>query len=97
MGVSSETGSDLSGGRRFTSFNPIIVATWQPIPKLQFYDEIFGQTKTTAIEGKGFNMDGGIQYLITPSWEVDVEEGVRLTGNLGGFTHYYGFGIRFLF
>jgi len=97
LGVSSETGPELSGGKRFTSFNPIVVATWQPVSKLQLYDEIYGQTKTSATKGQGFNMDGGIQYLITPSWEVDVEEGVRLTGNLGGFTHYHGVGMRFLF
>ncbi len=30
-------------------------------------------------------------------WEADLEEGVRLSGNLGGFTHYYGVGSGFLF
>ncbi|MFI5293554.1 MAG: transporter [Thermodesulfovibrionales bacterium] len=97
VGVSSQTEPGLAGGRRFTSLTSNLVATWQPIPKLEFYDEIFGQTKTGPGEGAGYNMDGGIQYLITPSWEVDVEEGVRLIGNLGGFTHYHGFGLKFIF
>jgi len=97
IGVSSQTEPELAGGRRFTSLTSDLVATWQPTPKLEFYDEIFGQTNTGPGEGASYNMDGGIQYLITPSWEVDAEEGVRLIGNLGGFTHYHGFGIKFIF
>ncbi len=97
LGVSSQTSPKLSGGGRFTSLVSIIVATWQPKERLQFYGEIYGQSSTGPGEGAGYNADGGIQYLITPSWEVDLEEGVRLTGDLGGFTHFFGVGtgVRF--
>jgi hypothetical protein len=97
MGVSSQTDPKLAGGTRFTSLTSSLVASWQPMPKLQFYDEIFGQTSSGPGKGAGYNMDGGILYLITRWWEVDVEEGVRLIGNLGGFSHYHGIGTRFLF
>lgn len=97
LGVSSQTEPKLPGGGRFTSLVSIFVATWQPSERLQFYGEIYGQTKTGPGEGAGYNADGGVQYLITPSWEIDVEEGVRLTGHLGGFTHYFGAGAGFRF
>ena len=97
LGVSSQTEPSASGGGRFTSFVSNVVATWQPANSLQFYGEIFGQTTTGAGKGAGYNFDGGVQYLITPSWEVDVEGGLRLTGDLGGFTHYFGAGMGFRF
>jgi hypothetical protein len=97
LGASSQTDPVSEGGERFTSFSQFITVTWDPIERLQFYGEIFGQTKTARHEGAGYNFDGGIQYLLSRRWEVDIEEGVRLTGNLGGFTHYYGAGLGFLF
>jgi hypothetical protein len=97
LGVSTWTDPALAGGRRFTSFNPIFVATWHPMERLQFYGEVYGQTKTASVEGAGFNFDGGVQYLIAHWWEVDLTEGVRLTGKLGGLTHYLQAGMKFLF
>jgi hypothetical protein len=97
LGVSSQTDPAFSGGRRFTSFTSNLVSTWQPMERLQFYGEIYGQTSTGPGEGAGYNADGGVQYLITSSWEVDVEGGVRLVGNLGGFTHYFGTGMGLRF
>ena len=97
LGVSSQTTPALSGGKRFSSLVSNIVATWQPAERLQFYGEIFGQSKTGPGEGAGYNADGGVQFLITPSWEVDLEGGVRLAGNPGGFTHYLGAGTGFRF
>ncbi len=97
LGVSSQTDSVSAGGGRFTSFNQFLTATWDPIELLQFYGEVYGQTKTSHDEGAGYNFDGGVQYLIAHWMEVDAEEGVRLTGGLGGFTHYYGAGMGFLF
>ena len=97
LGLSSQTGPVSAGGGRFTSFNQFLTATWAPADRLQFYGEVFGQTKTARSEGAGYDFDGGVQYLVTHWWEVDVEEGVRLAGNLGGFTHYYGAGMGFLF
>ena len=97
LGLSSQTGPVSAGGGRFTSFISNFVATWDPVDRLQFYGEVFGQTKTSAGEGAGYDFDGGVQYLLAPWWEIDAEEGVRLYGNLGGFTHYYGAGMGFLF
>ena len=86
-----------SGGGRFTSVNPDITFTWLPLWNLQFYGEVYGQSRTGPGLGSGFDADGGVQYLLTPYCEVDLEEGVRLSGNLGGFTHYFGAGMGFLF
>ena len=97
LGVSTQTDPALAGGKRFTSFNPIFVATWHPLDRLQFYGEIYGQTKTSHSEGAGFDFDGGVQYIIYRRLEVDLAEGVRLTGNLGGFTHFFQAGTKILF
>jgi hypothetical protein len=97
LGLSSLTESVSAGGKRFTSFNQFITATWNPVKPLQFYGEFYGQTKTSSNEGVGYNFDGGIQFLVTRRLEVDVETGIRLTGHLGGFTHFYGAGIGILF
>ena len=97
LGVSSQTDPEGAGGDRLTSFISNLVATWQPAERLQFFGEIFGQSKTGPGKGAGYNFDGGIQYLLTPSWEVDVEGGVRLTGDLGGYTHNFGAGMGFRF
>ncbi len=97
VGISSQTDPALAGGGRFTFFSSNFVATWQPADRLQLYGEMYGQSSTGPGEGAGYNADAGIQYLITPSWEVDLEEGVRLAGNLGGFTHYLGAGMGFRF
>ena len=97
LGVTSQTNPALAGGGRFTSVNPDITFTWLPLWNLQFYGEVHGQSRTGPGLGSGFDADGGVQYLLTPSCEVDLEEGVRLSGNLGGFTHYFGAGMGFLF
>ncbi len=97
LGASSQTDPVSAGGGRFTSFNHFLTATWDPAERLQFYGEVYGQTKTARDQGAGYNFDGGIQYLVSRWWEVDLEGGVRLTGDLGGFTHYFGAGMGFLF
>lgn len=97
LGMSSQTNPVFAGGGRFTSLTSILVTTWQPVERLQLYGEIFGQSSTGPGAGAGYNADGGVQYLITPWWEVDMEEGVRLAGDLGGFTHYFGAGMGFRF
>lgn len=97
LGVSSQTDPSASGGERFTSFISNLVATWQPTTRLQFYGEIFGQSSTGLGKGAGYNADGGVQYLFAPSWEIDLEGGIRLTGDLGGYTHYFGAGMGFRF
>lgn len=97
LGVSSQTAPALAGGGRFTSVTSNFVAAWQPLERLQFFGEIFGQSSTGPGEGAGYNADGGVQYLLTPAWEIDLEGGVRLSGELGGLNHYYGMGMGYRF
>jgi hypothetical protein len=97
LGISSQTDPVLAGGERFTSLVSNFVVSWQPKERLQFYGEVYGQSKTGPGKGAGYNADGGVQFLITPSWEVDLEGGVRLVGDLGGFSHYFGVGMGFRF
>ncbi len=97
LGVTSETEPSAAGGRRYLSINPDFVVTWQSTNQLQFYAEAYGQSHTGYGQGWGSDADGGVQYLINPDVEVDLEEGVRMQGNLGGFSHYTGFGMGILF
>ena len=97
LGVTSETTPSVAGGERYLSINPDFVVTWQSTQRLQFYAEVYGQSHTGHGQGWGSDADGGVQYLITPSFEVDLEEGVRIQGNLGGFSHYTGVGMGLLF
>jgi hypothetical protein len=97
LGLSSQTDPKANGGGRYNTFNPDIVLTWQPTPKSQIYGEVYGQTRTSATENSGYNMDAGIQYLVTPNIEIDAEYGLRLSGNLGGFSHYFGAGGAVMF
>jgi hypothetical protein len=95
LGVATQTLPDLAGGGRYTSLNPDFVGTWQPTKTLQLYGEIYGQSSTGPGQGAGWNGDGGVQYLLTESVEVDVEVGLRLAGNLGGLGRYVGVGLGF--
>lgn len=97
LGVTSETVSLNQGGKRFTSFNPDVTVSWQTTENFQFYVEVYGQTKAGPDLGNGYNADGGIQYLLTKNIELDAEYGVRISGQLGGFSQYFGVGggIRF--
>lgn len=96
-GVSSQTEPTAAGGRRFQSFNPDLVVTWQSGSRLQLYAEIYAQSHSGHLQGWGTDADGGVQFLLTPNVEVDVEEGVRIQGNLGGFAHYTGIGLGLMF
>lgn len=96
LGFSTETVPSNAGGGRYNSFNPDLVVTWQPKNDLQFYGEVYGQSKISSHQGSGFNLDGGIQYLIQPFWEIDIEAGKRISGNLGGFNYYVGAGTGLL-
>lgn len=93
VGVTSQTASSAAGGQRFQSFNPDLVVTWQSTARLQFYAELDGQSHSGYRRGWGSDADGGVQYLLTPDFEVDLEEGVRIQGSLGGFANYTGVGL----
>ena len=89
--------SNIHAGAYYWSMNPDLVASWQTTERFQFYVEVYGQGHTGPGEGAGYNADGGIQYLLTPNVELDAEVGQRLSGNLGGWSHYSGIGVALLF
>ena len=96
VGMTSETEPTAVGGQRFQSFNPDLVVTWAATSRLQFYGEVYGQSHAGYGLGWGSDFDGGLQYLVNPDFEVDLEEGVRLQGQLGGFSNYTGVGLGLL-
>ncbi len=96
VGVTSQTEPTAAGGGRFQSFNPDLVVTWESTSRLQFYGEIYGQSHSGYRHGWGSDADGGLQYLVSPDFEVDLEEGVRIQGSLGGFSNYTGVGLGLL-
>lgn len=93
VGVTSDTEPTNLGGGRYTSFNPDGVVTWEFVPDLQLYAEVYGQSHTGVGQGSGYDADGGIQILLARNFELDFEAGTRLSGQLGGFSHYVGAGL----
>ncbi len=89
--------ANIQAGAYYWSVNPDLVLTWETTENLQFYLEAYGQNHTGPGQGAGYDADGGVQYLITPRFEVDAEIGRRISGNLGGWSHYFGVGAGFLF
>jgi hypothetical protein len=92
LASSTQTTSSLSGGQRYTTFNPDVVFTYSPTEKCDVYAEVFGQSKTGPGDGSGFNADAGVLYLINPKWEIDFEVGQRISGTLNSLNHYIGTG-----
>lgn len=98
LGVSSLTEPRDEGGDRYTSINPDVIIIYDPTDKLQYFFEVYGQTKTAPDQGSAAMVDAGIQYLIRKTWEIDLSVGQRLYGQLfGGFTQYISLGMGFLF
>jgi hypothetical protein len=93
IGINTQSDPRSEGGGRFNSFNPDIVFTWSPSETVNFFIEAYGQTKTAAHSGSGYNADAGILYLIQKHLSLDVEIGQRLSGSLGNFEHYFGTGF----
>ncbi len=92
-GFTSETEPSNLGGGRYTSFNPDGVVTWEFLPPWQLYFEVYGATHTGVGQGSGYDADGGVQILLSRNMEIDFEAGTRLSGNLGGYSHYVGAGL----
>lgn len=95
FGISSQTLSKSSGSARYNSFNPDLILGWQPVKRLLFYGEVYGQTNTSPSEGPGYNADTGFLYLLTKNVEIDFSVGTSLSGNLGSFKNYLGIGSAF--
>lgn len=96
LGVATQTEPRTEGGKRFQSFNPDLVLTYVFLEKLNFYAEIYGQSKTAPTQKWGFDSDFGALYLISPSVVIDVEVGKKVGGNLSNFLTYVGAGISVL-
>lgn len=97
VGVTTQTEPAAAGGQRFQSFNPDLVMTWGATARVQLYGEIYAQSHTGYRQGWGTNADAGLQCLLTQRLVVDLEEGVRIRGELGGFSDYTGAGLAFMF
>jgi hypothetical protein len=92
MGIQSGTGNALDGSSaRFTALLPSAVVTDQVRENLQFYLEAYGQTRLRPDGGSKFALDGGVQYLFSPRFEIDFEVGRTVTDV--SRSHYYGFGF----
>ncbi len=93
----SSAGFDASGrGARFGYFLPSFVVTAQIPNAYQFYAELVGQTKLAPGGGGHVFSDAGVQKLLGPDLEVDVEYGSSYTP-IGGSRFQYigtGFGLR---
>lgn len=89
--------TNVQTGAYYWSLNPDWVAAWQISERYQLYAEVYGQSHTGPNLGSGYNADAGMQYLLTPNVELDAEIGQRLSGNLGGWSHYLGVGFAVLF
>jgi hypothetical protein len=97
LGVSTQAQPSNVGGQHSTSINPDAVITYSLNDKTDIYLETYGQTKTGPGQGSGFSSDTGIIYLLLPNMTVDAELGQRISGTLGGFSHYIGMGMAIAF
>lgn len=96
LGVSSTSVQYNQNGKRFTSVNPDVIATYQLNDKLQVFAELYAQTRTGAGEGLGLLTDGGFYYLLTPRVTLDAELGQRVTGAWGFQSYVSGGGAILL-
>jgi hypothetical protein len=79
----------------FSALLPSVVVTNQFEDRAQFYAEAFA---SMPIRGGGtslFGLDGGIQFLLAPSLEIDAELGQTVTGAARAHYAGFGFGLRF--
>jgi hypothetical protein len=96
LGVQSSYAQDLSGhSARFMSLLPSVSFTTQTNARTQFYAEVYGQTRIRPDGGTLFGIDGGVQYLLTPTVEIDAELGQTVTDL--SRAHYIGFGLGLRF
>lgn len=97
MGATTQTDPRAAGGQRFNSLNPDWVLSYAPTEKIMTYVEVYGQSKTSAAQGAGFNIDEGLLLLFTPNIVLNTSITERLSGNLGGFERYISAGLAVKF
>lgn len=96
LGVSNSPAQSLARRTaRTTSFLPSGVVTTLLDERTQLYAEAYGSTHLRPDGGSLFGLDGGVQYLISPSIEIDAEAGRTVTDV--AISHYAGFGIGLRF
>ncbi len=96
LGVMSNSVQYIQNGKRFTSINPDVIATYQFTDKAQLFGEMYAQTRTGPGEGLGLLAIGGLYYWLTPRIALDAEWGQRVTG-AWGFQSYMSGGAAVLF
>ena len=92
LGYTTQSMSKSAGGKRFQSINPDLILTYSINDNLEVFIEGYSQTKVSNVDGPGYNVDAAILYAISKNMEIDVEVGQRISGHLGGFERYVGFG-----
>ena len=93
LGIIRQSQSQSDGGLSYNSVNPDVTLTYAPNDYLSFYGEIFGQSKISARDHAGFNIDGGFLILVAPNFVFNLSAGQQLYNYLGGFTHYVNAGV----
>ncbi|PZR58460.1 MAG: hypothetical protein DLM50_02965 [Candidatus Meridianibacter frigidus] len=92
IGFASLAGTTLAGEqRRFWTVLPSAVLTYNWASRYQTYFEYYAQTRLRPDGGQRHAIDGGLQFLATPSLEIDFEAGHTQTDFAQ--SHYYGFGL----
>ena len=78
--------------RTYSAISPNAVLSFNLTPLMTVYAEFYGQSKTSPMEGPGYNIDGGLIFLVTKNITFDIEVARRIQGQLGQFENYVGTG-----
>ncbi len=89
LGIAATAG--VVHGNGYVAALPSMVLTDQFNSRSQIYGEAFAQTKTSAGGGALFGLDGGVQYVLMPRLELDMELGRTISDSAR--LHYYGIGV----
>lgn len=91
IGFASAAGQNAGSTQRYGTLLPSVVVTDAFDAQTQVYLEAYGATHTAPGAGGRFALDGGIQFMLNPQFEIDAELGQSLTDVAR--SHYFGFGI----
>ena len=96
IGLTSTPGTRLNGtNARYAAWLPSLAATEQFGARAQVYLEASDATRIRPDGGSQFALDGGLQYLLSPQIEVDVETGRTVTDIARSRFIGFGFALRF--
>lgn len=97
FGAGTLVESPVDGGERFNTVSSSFVLTYAPTEHMSLFAEVFGQTKTSLVEGGNFNADCGLLYLLRPNVLFDFELGQQLSHIEGNFRQFISSGITLKF